>query len=169
MYLQPIFCFTIKLSILAVVKNNHGKYFNLLLASRLYNLRRQSNLKQPELAERLHISQQAYSKLERGTTQFSDEVIDTISRFFNIPVKEFTNFNDKVHCNNSPNSANINSHINSTKFFEEVASSIIKEMEHNREERKILLNFIKNEADSRQNERDYFMGLLKGFSVKNNK
>jgi transcriptional regulator with XRE-family HTH domain len=56
---------------------------DLIFASRLYKLRRNAELKQPAVAKGLNESQQAYSKLERGVTHFSDEIVDAICSFFN--------------------------------------------------------------------------------------
>ena len=58
------------------------KNLNLIYASRLYKLRRDANLKQPIVAMAIGKGQQAYSKLERGETDFSDEVVDSICNYF---------------------------------------------------------------------------------------
>jgi transcriptional regulator with XRE-family HTH domain len=66
---------------------------DLLYAARLYQLRRMSGAKQPELASLLNISQQAYSKLERGETHFTDAIIDVICAYFKISITEFVMLN----------------------------------------------------------------------------
>jgi transcriptional regulator with XRE-family HTH domain len=113
---------------------------NLIYASRLYKLRREANLKQPVIAEFLGKSQQAYSKLERGETDFSDEVIDKICSYFKISLEDFTQTTTNINCLNSPNSAtNIhNSQVNTNLY--ELLPSIMEEFKAMRDERKIYLN-----------------------------
>jgi transcriptional regulator with XRE-family HTH domain len=117
---------------------------NLHYATKLYKLRRVANIKQPELAKQLGISQQAYSKLERGETHFNDEVIDTICLYFKIPLSEFLQTNDGIHCVNSPNSGNNNNTHHSP--YNEVASELLpaflEELKSIRTERQFYLQQI---------------------------
>lgn len=118
------------------------KNLNHVYASRLYKLRREANLKQPVVAMALGKGQQAYSKLERGETDFSDEVVDNICNYFKITLDDFTQSSDKINCVNSPNSAsNIhNSHINTS--IADVLPALMEELKSMREERKFYLQSI---------------------------
>jgi transcriptional regulator with XRE-family HTH domain len=117
---------------------------NLLYATRLYKLRRIANIKQPELAQKLKISQQAYSKLERGETHFNDEVIDTICQYFKIPLSEFLQSNESIHCINSPNSANNNNthHSPYNEIASELLPAFLEELKSIRNERQFYLQQI---------------------------
>ncbi len=127
---------------LALVFYNYGKNLNLIYASRLYKLRREANVKQPVVATALGKSQQAYRKLERGETDFSDDVVDCICNYFKITLDDFVQSNDKINCVNSPNSAsNIhNSHINTS--VADVLPALMEELKSMREERKFYLQSI---------------------------
>lgn len=113
---------------------------NIIYAQKLYKLRRDANLKQPIVALALGKGQQAYSKLERGVTDFSDEIVDSICNFFKISLDEFTQNTDKINCVNSPNSANANNsnaNINTTNA--DVLKAFTDELAAMREERKFYL------------------------------
>jgi transcriptional regulator with XRE-family HTH domain len=126
---------------------------NIIYASRLYKLRRDANLKQPVVALALGKGQQAYSKLERGETDFSDEIVDGICNFFKINLDSFTQSDDKINCNNSPNSANTNSQINNAKIFEEVVPALIEELKAMREERKFYMLSIERLIKATENKK----------------
>lgn len=58
-------------------------------AMKLRFYRRLRDIKQTDVAEALGITQQAYSQLEKGQTYFSDEIVDSISKFFDITPAQF--------------------------------------------------------------------------------
>lgn len=79
-------------------------------AKKLRFLRKINDKKQIEVATAVQMSQQAYSKLENGETNFSDEVIEKISAFFKITPAEFEKPLDTFYIgsNNSNSGTNIN-------------------------------------------------------------
>lgn len=123
---------------------NHNT--NIDFAKRLHLLRRVNDKKQTDIADFLSITQQAYSKLERGEVAFSDEIIDKICVFFDIPVNEFINTDDRINCVNSPNSNNYNNQnsLNNTSINDQLLNLLIEEIKQTREERKFYLQTIQN-------------------------
>ncbi len=97
---------------------------DIALARKLRYLRRQNDLKQPELADALGYKQQTISDLENGKHHFTDEIIDKIASYFKITSAEFEMPIEQVQINNSPNAnyhnnSSNNSHtINDLKLIE---------------------------------------------------
>jgi transcriptional regulator with XRE-family HTH domain len=89
-------------------------------ARKLRFLRRQKDLKQPDLAEALGYKQQTISDLENGKQHFTDEIIDKISAYFNITSAEFEQPIEQVLITNSPNANGYlsNSTVNDLKLLE---------------------------------------------------
>ncbi len=114
--------------------------FDLILAKRLYTKRREKMIKQQDLAFSLGITQQAYSKLERGETHFSDEIIDKVCNTLEMTIGEFVAFGDNVLFSNSPQSNN-NGYVNDVKIIE----TLQKTYEQNTE----LLKLVLTEKDLR--------------------
>ncbi len=85
-------------------------------ARKLRFLRRQKDLKQPDLAEALGYKQQTISDLENGKQHFTDEIIDKISAYFNITSAEFEQPIEQNYFNHSPNSNS--NYINDIKLIE---------------------------------------------------
>lgn len=97
---------------------------NMLLASRLRQLRKEKDIKQEVMAQHLGISQQAYSMLEKGQRNFSSEIITKICSIFNIPVVEFFNFGTQQKIINSANSNSTYSYVNNdTQIVQELLKS----------------------------------------------
>ncbi len=112
---------------------------NLFYATKLYKLRRGADVKQPQLANILGITQQAYSKLERGETNFSDEVIDAICKYFRISVAEFLlPIEASLALHNAKNSDTINS--NNT--LQQIIPAFLEEMKSYRAERQFYIRQI---------------------------
>ena len=77
------------------------------IGSRLKRLREMKNLKQEEIAKRLNISKQAYSKIERDETKLDIQRIMDLSDIFEVTPEELLkldgiNFNHAKECD-SPN------------------------------------------------------------------
>lgn len=133
------------------------KNLNKLLASKLYTLRRNANLKQSDLAERLCISQQAYSKLEMGVTKFNDHIIDILCGIFNVSKKEFVNC-EAAECNRGEKL--FLSGVEGSgdeKPMEDLSLLIKNEIAMIREERKMLIEFIINQELEFKKERATFL------------
>jgi transcriptional regulator with XRE-family HTH domain len=120
------------------------KNTDVIYAHKLHFLRRSANIKQPEIAEVLNISQQAYSKLERGETHFSDEIIDAICDYFKITAPEFMQTSESINCVNSPNSGNNNNSVHSpyNALSAEIMTAFLAELKSSREERKFFMQSI---------------------------
>jgi transcriptional regulator with XRE-family HTH domain len=114
---------------------------NLLYATKLYKLRRDADIKQPQLAEFLGVSQQAYSKLERGETNFSDDVIDAICHYFKISVSEFVHATDKSK-SSSKSAVPIRNDMNLNTAIYDVLDAFLEEVKSNRVERQFYLQRI---------------------------
>ncbi len=141
-------------------------HLNKCLASKLYSLRRQANMKQSELAEKLHISQQAYSKLEAGVTRFNGHIIDTLCDCFHITPEEFL---DENAGNAVRDSRSLVEHraVPSTEKTSDLSLLIMEELAKMREERKMLIEFIKKQAQEYQCERAAFLSQIEKLRRKN--
>ena len=56
----------------------------MALSEKLYTLRKKSGLSQEQLAEQLHVSRQAISKWESGTSSPESDKLIAISQYFNV-------------------------------------------------------------------------------------
>lgn len=103
---------------------------NLSHAKKLRVLRKSSDLRQSEIAEALNISQQAYSKLEKGETSFTDSTIEKIATFFDITPAEFENLLEGVYIgNNNINTNNSNTAENTSNVDLKLVDSLQKSFE----------------------------------------
>ncbi|GAB4457011.1 MAG: hypothetical protein OHK0036_20690 [Bacteroidia bacterium] len=85
---------------------------NMLLASRVRQLRKEKDIKQEVMAQKLGITQQAYSQLEKGQRNFNTELITKLCAIFNVPVVEFFNFGTQQKIINSANGNSTYSYVN---------------------------------------------------------
>ena len=76
--------------------------YNSLLAKKLKELRVEKNAKQTDLATALNISQQGYSLLEAGKTNFTATMVTKLCAFFEVTVDEFLNTGKSVKIIDSP-------------------------------------------------------------------
>ncbi len=65
--------------------------FNLIFANKLQELRKEHNVKQEVLAKELKFTQQAYSKLERGASNLTPQILKKICHYFNVSATAFLN------------------------------------------------------------------------------
>ncbi len=96
---------------------------NLIFANKLQELRKDSGLKQDIVAKGLAFSQQAYSKLERGATNFTPLIIKKVCQFFNISASNFLNTGSQIKFSNSPQANTQNSFNNEAKIVDELIKS----------------------------------------------
>lgn len=99
------------------------KEINLIFANKLQELRKDSGYKQEVVAKALKFSQQFYSKLEMGKTNFSPKIIKAICLFFNISVANFLNTGNQTKFIDSPQANTQNSFNNDTKMLEELVKA----------------------------------------------
>lgn len=64
-----------------------------IYGKKLKQLRNNQFIFQKEMAAKLKITQQAYSDLEKGKTNFSNKRIEKICKIFKVPVDEFITIN----------------------------------------------------------------------------
>jgi len=69
------------------------------IATRIRTIREVRNLKQDYMADRLGISQNAYSRLENGQTRITLERLQRVSELLDTPVEEFLNDADQITLN----------------------------------------------------------------------
>lgn len=75
---------------------------------RIKNLRKEKNISQEELGEKIGISKQAVSYLESGRNQVSLDILDKLHTFFNISIDElFYGETKENEVNNKENNENI--------------------------------------------------------------
>lgn len=85
----------------------------IIYGSRLRSLRMNRQLVQKQAADLCGFeSQQIISMLENGEKKFSDDIINSICKGFEIPLEEFTNINSTINFNNSPHAKNHSDHNN---------------------------------------------------------
>ena len=90
------------------------------IGSKLKRLREMKNLKQEDIAKKLNISKQAYSKIERDETKLDVDRIIDLSEIFEVSPEELlkgdycnVNLNQPKECDNqqfSGNQSTINNH-----------------------------------------------------------
>ena len=73
------------------------------IEEKIKNLREIKNFTQEFMAEKLGITQAAYSKLESGTTKISYSKIEEISNIFGIKVEELLSFDSQKYFNSFNN------------------------------------------------------------------
>jgi transcriptional regulator with XRE-family HTH domain len=97
--------------------------FNLIFANKLQELRKEHNVKQEVLAKELKFTQQAYSKLERGASNFTPQILKKICNYFSVSANTFLNTGSQTKINNSPQANTQNSFNNEFKLVEELIKS----------------------------------------------
>jgi transcriptional regulator with XRE-family HTH domain len=97
--------------------------FNLIFANKLQELRKEHNVKQEVLAKELKFTQQAYSKLERGASNFTPQILKKICNYFGVSASTFLNTGGQTRISNSPQANTQNSFNNEFKLVEEVIKS----------------------------------------------
>lgn len=97
--------------------------FNLIFANKLQELRKEHNVKQEVLAKELKFTQQAYSKLERGASNFTPQILKKICNYFGVSANTFLNTGSQTRINNSPQANTQNSFNNEIKLVEELIKS----------------------------------------------
>ena len=97
--------------------------FNLIFANKLQELRKEHNVKQEVLAKELKFTQQAYSKLERGASNFTPQILKKTCNYFGVSASTFLNTGGQTRISNSPQANTQNSFNNEFKLVEEVIKS----------------------------------------------
>lgn len=74
-----------------------------MIGTKIKNIRELKNLTQEFVAERLDISQAAYSKLENGETKISDEKLVQIADVLEVKPEDIKNFDSQKYFNSVGN------------------------------------------------------------------
>lgn len=106
------------------------------LGNRIRKIRELANIKQSYMAEKLSISQQQYSALEKGETKVSTERLEKIAELLNVTPEKISKFDEETLLrgieNNSFHSStgNIINHINEShnKEIKELYETRISEI-----------------------------------------
>lgn len=85
------------------------------LSKKIQKLRKENNLTQEELAEKLFVTRTAISKWETGRGTPSIESLQQIANFFNVSLDSLLSSEEIIYLANNENQENIR---NYTKFFE---------------------------------------------------
>lgn len=113
-------------------------------AKKLRFLRKTYDRKQAEIAEALNMSQQAYSKLEKGDTIFTDATIERIASFFEITPAEFERSMESIYIgDNNINTNNSNTGSNTSN----VDMKLFEALQKSHEQNTALLHLLLEEKD----------------------
>lgn len=89
-----------------------------MIGEKIRKIRTLKGLSQDYMAEKLKISQPAYSDIENNKTKVGIDAINTIATVFEMEVNEVLNFDEKQVFNNTFNE-NSKGYFNIKKFFNE--------------------------------------------------
>lgn len=146
------------------MNQNIEDHMNRLLSERLYVLRRKANMKQSDLARELNISQQAYSKLEVGSTRFSDHTIEILCKCFRMSREEFMNLGEENFSQTSGSPDHPKN--SSSQTVSGLVALLLEELGKVREDRKMLVDFIAKQTVEHKNERSLFLNYIRELSTK---
>ncbi len=74
-----------------------------MIGNKIKNIRELKNLTQEYLAEKLDISQAAYSKMEKGDTKISQDKLNKIAEILEVNLDDITDFDNKKVLNSFNN------------------------------------------------------------------
>ena len=103
---------------------------DILLGEKIKKVRNFKGLSQQEVADKMNISQRAYSSIENDETKIDLERLSQISNALEIDPIELLTFDEKMVFNNCTQSGNIHSTINNNggEFERELFQQQIKEL-----------------------------------------
>lgn len=102
----------------SIVENNQPKVENMKANDKIRSLRKQKDLTQEQMAERLDISVNAYHKIEKGQTKLNLERLQELANIFDVDILELINSeNQKIYVQVNDNAQN-NQHLNNMNFYE---------------------------------------------------
>lgn len=83
-----------------------------MIGHKIKSIRELKNLTQEYMAEKLDISQAAYSKLEKGNTKISEDKLNKIAEILEVNPEDITDFDNKKVLNSFNSIKGNNSNIN---------------------------------------------------------
>jgi transcriptional regulator with XRE-family HTH domain len=127
------------------MEQNNNEIASKQIGGKIKKLRELKNLTQSHMAEKLGLSQSAYSKIELGETEISYKRLTQIASVLNLKPEEITNFSDNMvfnvmHNQNGQNGFVVNNNslsIGEKELYERQISLLL-------EERDYLKNLINN-------------------------
>ncbi|TAE75744.1 MAG: XRE family transcriptional regulator [Bacteroidetes bacterium] len=102
------------------------------LANRIRKIRELANIKQTYMADKLGISQQQYSALEKGDVKITTEKLQKIANLLNVTPEKITEFDEQKLFGNIESSSFYDSSVANINHINENHSREIKEIYENR-------------------------------------
>lgn len=113
------------------------------LGYKIKKLRELKNLSQEYVAQELGISQSAYSLIECGKTNVTEDKLKKIAEILDVSPEDIKAFNGYVYFNHSPQSGYYNTYHNQNNITEQLLQTLLEEIQQSREERKLMMDLIK--------------------------
>jgi len=118
-----------------------------------YNIRKIREIKgftQEYVAGKLGVSQNAYSKLERGEIKVDEEKLNTIAAIFEVNKETIRNYSDQIVFNNCSNSGNGNFGGENNTFVFNALEKMQKVYEDLLSEKEMRIKLLEDQLKSKQ-------------------
>ena len=120
------------------MEQNNNEIASKQIGGKIKKLRELKNLTQSHMAEKLGLSQSAYSKIELGETEISYKRLTQIASVLNLKPEEITNFSDNMvfnvmHNQNGQNGFVVNNNslsIGEKELYERQISLLLEERDY---------------------------------------
>jgi transcriptional regulator with XRE-family HTH domain len=120
------------------MEKNNNEIASKQIGGKIKKLRELKNLTQSHMAEKLGLSQSAYSKIELGETEISYKRLTQIANVLNLKPEEITNFSDNMvfnvmHNQNGQNGFVVNNNslsIGEKELYERQISLLLEERDY---------------------------------------
>ncbi|GIV30012.1 MAG: hypothetical protein KatS3mg028_1078 [Bacteroidia bacterium] len=110
---------------------------------KIKKIREMKGISQEYMADQLGISQSLYSQIENEKIQIDEDRLKQIARSLQVSPEDIKNFNPACFFNHSPFSGNHYSNVKSNDISEELLHSLLEELRLNREERKLMMDLMR--------------------------
>lgn len=121
----------------------------VLIGQKIRKMRENREFSQEYVAERLGISQTAYSKIENNQTKLTAERISQLSGLFDVPESDFFSYDQHIEFHgNTITNGYVNTLIQTQKeVYESTIETLQKQIEGLVEEKKELLSIISKQIE----------------------
>ena len=116
---------------------------NMQIGHKIKRIREIKGFSQSEVADKLHITQRAYSDVENNKTKLDLERLEKLADFFEMKPPDILTFDEKQMFNNCSSSENNYLTLNIKESFENERNSYQKQIKHMEEEIIFLRNLLK--------------------------
>lgn len=113
------------------------------IGHKIKRIREIKGFSQSEVADKLHITQRAYSDVENNKTKLDLERLEKLADFFEMKPPDILTFDEKQMFNNCSSSENNYLILNIKESFENERNSYQKQIKHMEEEIIFLRNLLK--------------------------